>query len=160
MMNMQIARARWLAGFGVLLLLRWRRGQWWRRQVRSGYGAMDVSTRFGERGLFVGQTRSARIWTIGWLFLVAAMGLILSILATRFPWPLMAIVIAAPLLQAARLGLRSRKRLGVRDSYLHGLLTMLAKWANLIGQFRYLRDRTAGRNTRLIEYKSAPASGT
>jgi glycosyltransferase involved in cell wall biosynthesis len=43
-------------------------GQWWTRAVRSGYGAMDVATRFrrGKQGLFVDQVRRARKWAVGW----------------------------------------------------------------------------------------------
>ena len=43
-------------------------GQWWKRAVRSGYGAMDVATRFrrGKDGLFVRQVKSARVWAVGW----------------------------------------------------------------------------------------------
>jgi prophage tail gpP-like protein len=32
---------------------------------------------------------------------------------------------------------------------------MVAKVGHLLGQWHYYRDRRAGRNTRLIEYKSA-----
>ena len=37
----------------------------------------------------------------------------------------------------------------------YGVLTMVGKWANLYGQFQYFRDRAAGKNTRLIDYKAA-----
>jgi hypothetical protein len=130
-------------------------GQWFRRQVRSGYGAMDVATRFGDRGLFVGQVRSARRWTIGWVAVLVVATVAASVIAMGWLFVLVGVIAIAPLAQAARLGMRSRKRLGMRDAIAHGLLTMIGKWGHVLGQFKYRRDRAAGRNTRLIEYKSA-----
>ena len=36
-------------------------GRWWKRSIRSGYGAMDVATRFGQQGLYVKQARSGQM---------------------------------------------------------------------------------------------------
>ena len=47
-------------------------GQWWRRGVRSGYGALDVQTRFPATdssagpGPFSRQILSTRMWGVGW----------------------------------------------------------------------------------------------
>jgi hypothetical protein len=58
-------------------------------------------------------------------------------------------------LQMARLALRVRHRVpDGKTALAYGVLTMIGKWANVLGQFRYVRDRSAGRNTRLIEYKA------
>jgi hypothetical protein len=55
----------------------------------------------------------------------------------------------------ARLALRARPRVPHwRTAVAYGVLTMIGKWANVAGQYQYRRDRSAGRNTRLIEYKS------
>jgi glycosyltransferase involved in cell wall biosynthesis len=104
-------------------------GQWWKRQVRSGYGMMDVATRFKDDAdpLFTNQIHSARLWTA------------LS--------PLMP-------LQMLRLAIKIRPRLqNWKDAAAYGILTMMGKWGHVIGQWKYKRDRAAGRNTRLIEYK-------
>ena len=129
--------------------------QWWRRSVRSGYGAMDVATRFGSRGLFARQVRSVRLWALGWPAAVIAAGVIAG-LAGGPRWGAMITACVAAVLpaQALRLALRARRRRrSFGDGCAYGVLTMLGKWANLVGQLRYLRDRSAGRNTRLIEYK-------
>ena len=151
-------------------------GQWWKRAVRSGYGATDVATRFGRHGLFVKQVKSARYWTVGWLAGVVGLALAWALIAwllvgmsgrrDNVRWA-MAAALAAVVLQlllvaaqAARLALKVRRRVGdARTAAAYGVLTMIGKWANVIGQFRYLRDRAAGRNTRLIEYKQPAVTG-
>jgi glycosyltransferase involved in cell wall biosynthesis len=144
--------------------------QWWKRAVRSGYGAMDVATRFrrGEQGLFVDQVRRARKWAVVWPLAVAgtwvvalaagsllapggghngALALIMATLAA-------AIVFAAAPLQIIRSAIKARPRAGSwRVAMAAGVLTLISKWANYAGQRRYVQDRAAGRNTRLIDYK-------
>ncbi len=141
-------------------MLRFR--QWWKRSVRSGYGAMDVATRFGTQGLFVSQVRSARTWVYGWP--MATLGTGIAVLAFSNPkWALAAMLLVAlalpmQMLRTAR-GIR-RRATSWRDAIAYGALTMIGKWANVIGQRQYLRDRAAGRHARLIEYKSAATKGT
>jgi len=144
-------------------------GQWWKRAVRSGYGAMDVATRFGGQGLFVKQVQSARTWAVGWsgwvvalvllvvMHQIAAAGSIKRILSWAILFGL--IVLAALPLQMVRLALRVRPRVpDWKTAAAYGVLTMIGKWANVAGQHQYRRDRSAGRNTRLIEYKSSCAT--
>ena len=58
-------------------------------------------------------------------------------------------------LQMLRVAWGVRRRTpDVKTALAYGALTMIGKWANVIGQRQYRRDRAAGRNTRLIEYKS------
>lgn len=40
-------------------------GQWWTRNYRTGYGGLDVQSRFGQLG-FGKINRSAWIWVVGW----------------------------------------------------------------------------------------------
>lgn len=136
--------------------------QWWRRQVRSGYGALDVSLRFGRgrKGLFSEQVRSARIWTIGWgvavLFVATGLGLVLGPAAAAIGG---LIIAAAVPLQVVRLAIESHPRTrNWRTAVAYGLLTIISKWANLVGQAQYLRDVVSGRSARLIEYKERPAA--
>jgi glycosyltransferase involved in cell wall biosynthesis len=148
-------------------------GQWWKRAVRSGYGAMDVATRFGDRGLFVKHVHSARRWAVDWTVLVivfATVGPLVSWLRARafgqdgaqlgmrvgVGLAMAGVLLAALPLQMLRVAFRIRKRVpDWRTALAYGFLTMIGKWANWVGQVRYRRDRKAGRNTRLIEYKSA-----
>ncbi len=161
-------------------------GQWWKRSVRGGYGAMDVVARFsrGRDGLFVGQVRSARAWVI-WIPAVvigsfALMGIVRGlrlISSTRVGnagegdvvivnaivvgWFAAGIVCVPAIycVQAVRMAARCRRRVETwRIAIAYGVLTMVGKFASIAGQRHYWRDRAAGRNTRLIDYKAA-ASG-
>jgi serine acetyltransferase/glycosyltransferase involved in cell wall biosynthesis len=134
-----------------------RLSQWWKRSVRSGYGAADVYGRFGDGGLFAGQVRSARTWAIGWPLAVVLAGIIVWF-AAGVKWGALAaaaLALALPA-QMLRIAWRSRHRTrSLGGAIALGVLTMLGKWAGLLGEIRYHRDRRLGRNTRLIDYKSA-----
>ena len=140
-------------------------GQWWRRQVRSGFGCLDVATRFevgGER-LFQKPTRSARVWAVGWPLAVVAAAALGSLAGG---WKLgaaaaavVALAVPAQVMKLALAAVRRGRPAGVAVA--HGALTMASKWAFFLGQVRYLRNRAAGNRGRLIEYKAvaAPAAG-
>jgi glycosyltransferase involved in cell wall biosynthesis len=151
--------------------------QWWKRSVRSGYGAMDVVTRFGKEGLFRKQVQSARWWGRDWslVMLFILIGPLLIWLTAMghggigISWKLrlslqagIAICWFALLpLQMLRIAISSRKRAGnVKSSIPYGILTMIGKWANLAGQRQYARDRAAGKISRMIDYKSAAKPAT
>src|SRR5579884_773679 len=70
-------------------------GQWWRRAVRSGYGAADVATRFGSGGLFKPQIRSARLWAIGWPIAVLLVFVMTLVNASLFVGFRRGVIIAA-----------------------------------------------------------------
>ncbi len=151
-------------------------GQWWKRSVRSGYGAMDVATRFrkGNDGLFVKQVRSAWTWTTASLFLLLIWVMIplanfvgsrvlpggsptVLSYASFIGVPLFILLYAlAVAVQVARIARGARRRApSWRVAVAYGVLTMIGKWANAAGQIRYNRDRKAGRLTRMIDYKGA-----
>jgi len=133
--------------------------QWWRRQVRGGYGGLDVATRFGG-GLFSGSIRSARVWGLGWPILLIVVTLIATGLGGWMIGSLAGglIMLAWPL-QVIRIACRTRRRgYPWKLSVMHGLLTMVGKWAALKGQWQYRRDRAAGRGAKLIEHKRNSAS--
>ena len=59
-------------------------------------------------------------------------------------------------LQVLRIARGIRHRAGSWNLALaYGMFTMIAKWANVIGQRQYARDRAAGKLARMIDYKSA-----
>ena len=135
-------------------------GQWWKRTVRGGYGALDVYTRL--RGTvpdadipFHHLTTSAASWTDRWLVLAALLVLGGALLAGGWG-ALLGLLAALGLqgVQALRIarGVRHRAE-SAWDSLCYGLFTMLGKWAQRIGQRRYLRDVQAGRVIQIIEYK-------
>ena len=135
-------------------------GQWWRRAVRSGYGAADVASRFGFDGLFVGHVRSARMWALGWPAAILVAGVGAGAAAGPARGALAAAVVALMLpAQVLRLAIGARARArSFSDALAYGSLTMMGKWANLLGELQYRRDRSAGRITRQIEYKQPVAA--
>lgn len=132
-------------------------GQWWKRAVRGGYGAMDVARRFEKSGdgTFSRQMRSARLWGIGWPIAVL---LVTIAVFTVYGWQASVIAAVCSLsilpLQIIRVAFKSWPKCGdTKTAFAFGVFMMLEKWANLQGQFRYLRDLRAGRHLSLIEYK-------
>lgn len=139
--------------------------QWWKRQIRSGYGSVDVFTRFGKSGLFARQVQRARDWTMGILFsMVVIVGLAIFIGVRAGPKVGFAVGVASMLifglilpLQMLRTAFGIRKKAGdLRTAIAYGFLTMISKWPEMIGQLRYARDRKSGKHLQLIEYKTSP----
>jgi glycosyltransferase involved in cell wall biosynthesis len=134
--------------------------QWWRRQVRGGYGALDVHHRFelgGER-LFTKPTRSAMLWVIGWPAAVIVAGLIgFVIRRPAIGFAAAAVVLLVLPVQILRLSVRALIR-GVRPraAMASGAMTMLAKWAWYSGQVKYRRQKGRGQGPQMIEYKQLP----
>ena len=120
-------------------------GQWWRRTQRAGYAFAEGSSLHGsgpERH-WVRETRSATLWGIA---------LPLLTLALLFPvGPAGALLLLVYPLQVLRLAARGSGRL--RDRLLHAFFLVLGKFAEALGQLRFLRLRLAGRRAGLIEYK-------
>jgi glycosyltransferase involved in cell wall biosynthesis len=143
--------------------------QWWRRETRTGYGALDVATRFGkEDGLFVGQVRSARIWGFAWpiaVFLFAIIGAITGSLLRISPLKMSAIFIAIPLLAWIRQWLKIAfdafcrgRSIGI--SLVWAAYILVEKFPVMVGQWRWLREQSSGKRTALIEYKSPAEART
>jgi GT2 family glycosyltransferase len=134
--------------------------QWARRQVRTGYGGLDFATRFGRRGAdpFRRQIRSARFWALGWPLTLIVGGGLAALLGGPVAGGLVAgLLVLAPAAQAVRIAVRNRTRAGDPGSALaYGVLTMVGKFFQAAGQCLFVRDRRAGRQARLIEYKSSP----
>jgi cellulose synthase/poly-beta-1,6-N-acetylglucosamine synthase-like glycosyltransferase len=135
--------------------------QWWRRQVRGGYGAGDMARRFAgtNEGEAEQYLRSYRRWVICWPLSIGLAGTFGGI-----AWGPAAAVFcalagcAAFPAQALRLAMKQRRR-GYRwkASLACGLLTLLSKWPGWIGVQQYRRDWRSGQGSRLIEYKRQPA---
>jgi serine acetyltransferase/glycosyltransferase involved in cell wall biosynthesis len=141
-------------------------GQWWKRMVRGGYGSLDVFQRCkaaassGEDVPFAAMVRSARTWTLGWFGFSAGLMLLLALFAGKAgAWIALAIALGAWATQGVRIA-RKEQAGGVdsRRALRFGLLTMLGKWAQIVGHLRSYRDRRAGRQARLIEYKGAAST--
>jgi GT2 family glycosyltransferase len=131
--------------------------QWWRRNVRAGYGTLDVHRRFeveGER-IYGKLVRSATLWAVGYPLAIALAWIIGGIcFGAKTGAIIAAIVFAALPLQIARQSLRSfAQGKPPRVALAYGFFTVLSKWAWFVGQVKYVRDRQRGRGLQLIEYK-------
>jgi len=129
-------------------------GQWWRRQMRTGYGGLDVARRFGLAG-FIRNNWRARFWSV-WPFLVLMTGVfaavsggagsIVAVMSVAMLWPL----------QLGRIAWRSWRNGQPPDiAIAYGYFTMLSFWPQMFGQIKYALDRFIGRGPCLIEYKSS-----
>lgn len=140
-------------------ILRW--GQWWRRCLRGGYGAADVTARTatdpacGGEVLFGGQVRSARRWVAACAASLAA-ALVLVFAGLWWMGLLILLALAGILaLQAARIAKGARPRCGGwRAAAEYGAFTVLAKLPQFLGIWKHGRDARARRTARIIEYKT------
>jgi GT2 family glycosyltransferase len=120
-------------------------GQWWRRSTRGGYAMAQGAYLHGappERHR-VWESRRAQLWGL-WL----PMGCLAIGLAFG-PWG-WAVWLVYPL-QVLRQIVRNSGPL--RQRVLLALFQMLSRFAETIGQIKFLRDRLLARQSRLIEYK-------
>lgn len=125
-----------------------RLSQWWRRGVRSGYGALDVRVRFGLP-YFNRQLASAWTWGLGWPLLstgFVALAAFRGGLAAGFWIALLACsLLLLQVLRVARMGhARGLKR---EDALVYGSLMMLNKWASLAGQSKWVFERVQRRES-------------
>lgn len=119
--------------------------QWWRRAVRGGYAFAEGSHLHGappERH-WVAETRRAWLWGF-------ALPLIALVLLP-FSAALSVTVLLAYPAQIARLALAAPA--GGGNRWLRALHLVASKLPEVLGVLRYARDRLAGIEGRLIEYK-------
>ena len=128
-------------------------GQYWRRALRAGYAYAEVADRFGAAGINLWRAEARRNRIHGALLLALAGGGLLGSLVARSLVPL---VVA--LASVAGLALRTAHRVRWKSPefttrFLYGLHSHRQQIPILFGQWRYQRDRRAGRAGGLIEYK-------
>lgn len=141
--------------------------QWWLREVRSGYGAMDVYMRTRKDDpLFADQVLRTRHWTLVLLCACCVLSIGVPILLlVLVVHPLVGLIgfFTGPLVFIALHVLqwfRERKRFLGRgvdagDTRFFATLSLLGKWGQMVGQIRWRNQRMLGRGTSIIEYKSA-----
>lgn len=122
-----------------------RLGQWWKRAVRAGYAFAAGTALHGtapERH-WVKESRSAWIWG-------ALLPVLILALTLAFGAPFLCGLLVYPL-QVLRLYLRGGGPPEMRAA--RALFLVLGKFAEAVGQFRYLGHRWFGGQARIIEYK-------
>lgn len=129
-------------------------GQWWRRQVRGGYGALDVASRF-ELPRFKKHVMRAWFWS-AWPVLAVLAGF-------AFGWGVAAAMFCLWPAQMTRIALRTwRQGQSAQVALAYAFYTMVSYWPQMQGQLQYMLDRLHNRGSRLIEYKQAamPSRGS
>lgn len=114
--------------------------QWWRRGVRTGFGALDVRMRFGVRQ-FDRILSSAWVWVLGWPIFSVALVVTSGFVFDRH-WSVGAILLALLLVlfQILRIALGARNRgLMPIDALAYGFLMMVNKWSCAWGQLKWWR---------------------
>lgn len=128
-------------------------GQWWKRSTRPGYSNYEGLATYGpDRGAhYLREIRSVWFWT-------AFIPLLVLVLAwPTHGWSLL--LLAVYPLQASRIFLRHRRRLGTVDAAVYGAACVLGKLPQLQGQVRYHLLRARGRRAGLVDYKSPSSPG-
>jgi hypothetical protein len=125
-------------------------GQWWVRAVRSGHAAAQGITVRTARHESLGLATTLRAW--GWGFALPLVGC--SVSWVFWPWGL-CIFLVYPV-QVLRIALRGRRSL--RDNLLTAVFMMVAKFAQVAGQLRFLANALLGKAPKLIEYRKTTAN--
>jgi GT2 family glycosyltransferase len=119
--------------------------QWWKRQLRTGYAFAQARALHGAPPERHGVSESRRAWT--WGFGIPLLTLTLS--TTMGPWALLSLL-AYPL-QIVRMAFQG-KRSARLNLWKAGAL-VLGKFPEVLGQVKYLLDRSRRVQSGLIEYK-------
>lgn len=130
--------------------------QWWKRHVRAGYAAADVSRRTGvstggREVLFADKLRSPLIWVVGTIAILG--GTLFSLNLSVILIGLSAVVFIY-VLQACRIAAGIRKRTECwPHAFEYGFSSMLAKWAQVRGILQSWSDQRHSRQAEVIDYK-------
>ena len=111
---------------------------WWKRQVRNGYGMLDVASRFNYPAFRAAGFRSF-MWVVGWCLSVVVAGALAGWIGGA-GWGVAAGVMAFLILplQMARVAFRGRQRgLDWGDAAAYGFFTMFEHFPQFLGQLRY-----------------------
>jgi hypothetical protein len=133
--------------------------QWWRRQVRGGYGGLDVARRFGLE-TFRRNGLRARFWsTLPLLALLVGYGTS-QIAGQHAGYSVALLILALWPAQLIRIAVRTwRNGAPIHISLAHAYFTLISFWPQMWGQLVYFSDSVfAHKNPRLIEYKSSQDS--
>lgn len=110
-------------------------GQWWNRNVRTGYGGLDVESRFGRLG-FSKINRSAWLWTAGWpagVCLMSVGGYLLGGVSAAIVFGCFAVAVLPA--QIIRVAFKIKTTgLSWRQSLACASMTLLSKVAQVQGQ--------------------------
>lgn len=131
--------------------------QWWRRQMRAGYGGAYTFDLCAGRRIrpFASQVRSVRVWTIAWPIAVASAAILGGVFGGVICGAICAMCIAMLVpLQIVRIAIRrARQGTPMKHALLYATLIMIAKWPQAVGQLRWFREKKTGIAATLVEHK-------
>jgi GT2 family glycosyltransferase len=119
--------------------------QWWRRSLRAGHAYAEGAYLHGQAPERHWRRESRRAWLWG---LGIPLATVLACLAAG-GWGLLLLLLYP--LQAVRLARRGGK--SARENWLQAVFLVLAKFPEMLGQLKFLRQRLTAGKSALIEYK-------
>ena len=133
-----------------------RAGQWWRRQLRTGYAGFDVERRF-QLGIFDRIIKSAFFWGIGLpLATVLVSTAFASVQQSGVAITSVLAAVSIACLQIVRIAWRSKSaNYNWVERLQFGFFTMAAKLPIALGALRQIFEAALGKQAQLVEYKSA-----
>ena len=123
--------------------------QWWRRNRRAGHAYAQVAALHGgsEERYFVSDRRRILIWALA----LPVVALALAPFTRGFSLVALAGAYGLQWMHIAR-GCR-RRGWTAREAWTYGLLTVVSRFAALVGLVQYYWRRLRGREMTIIEYK-------
>lgn len=128
--------------------------QWWTRQIRGGYGGLDVAIRFGIAKHKRNAIRVC-VWGFWTIALLTIAGLMVYYRHSCLYAGLFCALLSLWVAQMARIWLNVSRREEISNSkaVAYAWFTMVSYWAQFFGQMKYVTDAWFRRPRRLIEYK-------
>jgi glycosyltransferase involved in cell wall biosynthesis len=120
-------------------------GQWWTRMLRGGYGFAQGAALHGKSADRHGVAQTSRAWFWG-LFIPFISFLLMFV----FGWRGLILLATYPI-QIFRLAINGRR--STRENWLRATALVVSKFAEMLGQMKYLTDRIRRVQSGLIEYK-------
>jgi hypothetical protein len=117
--------------------------QWWKRTTRAGYAYAEGVFLHGAAPEFHWVAESRRAWI--WGFILPVLIFIMCFLNLK----LCSLMILLYPLQVSRLALRSNKPKNWQKAF----FLVLGKFAEMIGQFKFFKQKYFNEEIHLIEYK-------
>ena len=132
--------------------------QWWKRMVRAGHAYAEGADKHGAPPELhnVKQVRSAVVWGLG--FPLITWSLLIAVIWQPWLWLGVGLMVLVSVFQGEKIALY-RKRLGGgwAHAHLYAYFTLKGKLPIALGILKYHRNKRAGKQSRLIEYKSEGA---
>ena len=119
--------------------------QWWTRMLRGGYGFAQGAALHGNTADRHGVSQTMRAWL--WGLFIPLVSLLLTFI---FGWRGLILLALYPV-QISRLAMSGRR--SAKENWLRATALVISKFAEMLGQTKYLADRVRRVQSGLIEYK-------